>query len=68
MTGSTVQGVTLAKFRTLEVALPSLERQRAFARVFRALAEHEEAASALRTLRAEELEIHLRPLILEEYP
>lgn len=66
--GTAVQGISLAKFRTLKVELPSLERQRAFARVFLMLAEYGEATSALRTLRAEELEIHLRPLALQESP
>lgn len=65
-TGLTIQGIPLARFKKIEINLPPLDKQQAFARAFEALEQYRKAAEAVQELRTEELDIQLQHFVIKE--
>lgn len=63
--GVTIQGIPLSKFRQVELDLPPLERQAAFADAFAAQEAYRRAITTVLSLQTEEIEAQLSPLIAE---
>jgi restriction endonuclease S subunit len=63
--GVTIQGIPLSKFRHVEIDLPPLERQAAFAEAFAAHDAYRRAINNVLSLQSEEIEAQLSPLLTE---
>ena len=64
-TGTTIQGIPLAKFKTLEISLPTLAEQEAIAEAIAAHDDYQVQVSRATTLMSERMEASLRSLVLQ---
>lgn len=65
-TGTAIQGIPLAKFKTLEITLPDLATQNAIAEAIAAQDAYREEADKVAALMRERIDATLRPLVTKE--